>query len=285
MNPTQHDQVNAYLEGMRQCKMFEVAMIASGSANGPTNNRRHYRWEKIQILEKKAAMFKANTLGQRHIYIRPLPHNWVLLDLDEYTQDTYRRALSYDPCLVVETSEGKFQFHYRLKKKITPKQAENAQRWITKQVNGDRFAIGSRQLHRLPGYYNRKKGRAQFMTKVVNRGYRKGQAANVPNKAYRPQPVQRAAAATAPSSQGSSTGSREPLTETQEKNGNYDYAIAMEMLEKSSGRQSETEYINYVEERYKQQRLNIWDNLGQYLTRTFGRAKENYKQNHPWEFV
>jgi hypothetical protein len=281
MNNTQHDQVTAYLHSFRKVKLFTVAMIARKIGNGPSNNRKHYRWDRLQVLLKKTQMFNANTLGQRNIFIRPNQHNNIMID-DIKDGPKYREAMSYDPCLVVETSKGNYQFHYMLKRKISEEKALNAQRYLTRVLNADKDAIGLRQLHRLPGYYNRKEGRGQFMCVVKRGGYRAGQMARLPKDAYRSQVVERGAPPRAPTSNSSpasqsSHGSRAPLTDEQERESRYDFAQAMELMERTAGLGTQSEFVAGVESRYPNNQ-QTWSNLREYAKRTHQRAKEQYRK-------
>lgn len=276
MNNMQHDQVSTYLNAFGGVKVFTVALLASGSGNGPVNNRKHYRWDRATLVGKKRAMSNANTLGQRNVFIRPNQHNNIMID-DIKDGARFREAMSYDPCLVVETSKGNYQFHYMLKRRITEEKALNAQRYLTRVLDADRGAIGLRQLHRLPGYYNRKAGRGQFMCMVKRGGYRVGQMARLPDDAFRPQPVERGAPPRVPTSNRVTDGpSRQPLTDEQVAHSRYDYAQAMELLERTSGLAGQAEYVADVEWRYPTDQ-RLWSNLTEYAKRTFQRARLSYR--------
>lgn len=70
-------------------------------------------------------------------------------------------------CIVLETSKQNFQHLYCFDRVLTGSERQYIQTRIARQFGGDERACGPFQPHRCPGSVNYKKGRNQFVTRLV----------------------------------------------------------------------------------------------------------------------
>ena len=290
MNPSEHQEVQMYLNAMKCSQGYLVNQIARGTS--VTNNHKPTVWSADILLSKKAEMFRANTRGQRDIFIRPNSFRFILVDLDHVSgvdmRSMYQRAMNFDPCLVTETSKGNFQFHYKLPARVTENKALYVQRWVTNEVHGDHGATGNKQLHRLPGFRNRKPGRGNFVCRIVTKGYRSGGNSHFPREAYQYRPArgesanQRNGGRSRPTGAGGSTGpSRDPMSDQQIERSRLDFSHAMHTIE-NDRHISERDYVRQVVSYYgsRPDLSTVWSDVEQYASRTFRRAIDRQQGNN-----
>jgi hypothetical protein len=70
-------------------------------------------------------------------------------------------------CIVLETSKQNFQHLYCFDRVLTGSERQYIQMHIARQFGGDERACGPFQPHRCPGSVNYKKGRNQFVTRLI----------------------------------------------------------------------------------------------------------------------
>ena len=118
------------------------------------------------------------------MYARAYDMRYVLAD-DIATKDLHK-VYKYNPTLVVETSRDNHQVWFRCDMIETEREQHNAAKWHVANVGADPGATSSMQMSRLPGFFNRKKGRQKCTVRVFRRdlkSYVPGQYSNLPKEA------------------------------------------------------------------------------------------------------
>ena len=148
------------------CRLYQVRLIHSGSRK-PFPGVRH--WTATQLSDPATVGFlRIRNREGYDVYFRPYAgdHNagYILLDLDHPVLGILARlrAQGHEPCVVVETSPGRWQAWIRVSAApLVPTLAT----WIAKRLaeiyGADRASADWRHLGRLVGFTNRKPERRQ----------------------------------------------------------------------------------------------------------------------------
>lgn len=123
-------------------------------ALGNSQEHKPMRWTvSYKELMNKLAYLQYLNLKDYNIYARPLNNNFILVD----DLTCWKALMSYQPCLVMETSPRNYQAFYRISgKMLTIKDARLYCTSLATTLNGDMRAARPTQVGRLPGFTNRK---------------------------------------------------------------------------------------------------------------------------------
>jgi len=124
-------------------------------------------WTAPQLASTATIRFlRARNYEGCDVYIQPYAGNqnggYILVDLDRADPNTVRlmRGNGHDPCVVVQTSPGRFQAWVRVSSApLEPAVATAAGRHLAHLYGGDRASTDWRHLGRLAGFTNQKPAR------------------------------------------------------------------------------------------------------------------------------
>jgi hypothetical protein len=143
------------------CRLYEVRLIQSGSRQPYPGVR---QWTRSQLSDPATVGFlRIRNREGYDVYFRPYAgdHNagYVLLDLDDPVPGILARlrAQGHEPCVVVETSPGRWQAWIRVSvEPLLPTLATLIAKRLTQIYGADRTSADWRHLGRLAGFTNRK---------------------------------------------------------------------------------------------------------------------------------
>jgi hypothetical protein len=148
------------------CRLYEVRLIHSGSRKPYPGLR---QWTRSQLSDLATVGFlRIRNREDYDVYFRPYAgdHNpgYILLDLDDPVPAilTRLRAQGHEPCVVVETSPGRWQAWIRVSTEpLLPALATLLAKRLAQLYEADRASADWRHLGRLAGFTNRKRERRQ----------------------------------------------------------------------------------------------------------------------------
>lgn len=148
------------------CPRYEVRLIHSGSRK-PYPGVRHWSASQLSAPATVGFLRIRNREGY-DVYFRPYAgdHNagYILLDLDDPVPGILGRlqAQGHEPCVVVETSPGRWQAWIRVcTEPLLPALATLVAKRLAEIYGADRASADWRHLGRLAGFTNRKPERRQ----------------------------------------------------------------------------------------------------------------------------
>lgn len=148
------------------CRLYEVRLIHSGSRKPYPGVR---QWSASQLSNPATVGFLriCNREGY-DVYFRPYAgdHNagYILLDLDDPAPGVLAllRTHGHEPCVVVETSPGRWQAWIRVSTEpLLPARATLIAKRLAQIYDADRASADWRHLGRLVGFTNRKPQRCR----------------------------------------------------------------------------------------------------------------------------
>jgi hypothetical protein len=148
------------------CRLYEVRLIHSGS-HKPYPGVRH--WTATQLSDPATVGFlRIRNREGYDVYFRPYAGNhnagYILLDLDDPVPGILARlrAQAHEPCVVVETSPGRWQAWIRVSTEpLVPTLATLIAKRLAQIYGADRASADWRHLGRLAGFTNRKPQRCR----------------------------------------------------------------------------------------------------------------------------
>lgn len=148
------------------CFFYEVRLIQSGSHKPYPGVR---QWTRSQLSDPATVGFlRIRNREGYDVYFRPCAgdHNsgYILLDLDHAAAGILARlrAQGHEPCVVVETSPGRWQAWIRVSPTpLLPTLATRIAKRLAQLYSGDLASADWRHLGRLAGFTNRKRERRQ----------------------------------------------------------------------------------------------------------------------------
>ena len=148
------------------CRLYEVRLIHSDSRQSYPGVR---QWTASQLADPATIGFlRIRNREGYDVYFRPYAghHNagYILLDLDQPAPGILARlrAQGHAPCVVVETSPGRWQAWIRVSPApLPPALATRVARRLAQLYAADRASADWRHLGRLAGFTNRKPQRRQ----------------------------------------------------------------------------------------------------------------------------
>src|SRR5690242_13465422 len=148
------------------CRLYEVRLIHSGSRKPYPGVR---QWTGSQFPDPATVGFlRIRNREGYDVYFRPYAgdHNagYILLDLDDPIPGILARlrAQGHEPCVVVETSPGRWQAWIRVSTEpILPALATLVAKRLAEIYEADRASADWRHLGRLAAFTNRKRERRQ----------------------------------------------------------------------------------------------------------------------------
>lgn len=143
------------------CCLYEVRLIHSGSRQSYPGVR---QWTAAQLADPATVGFlRIRNREGYDVYFRPYAagHNagYILLDLDQPAPGILvrLRAQGHEPCVVVETSPGRWQAWIRVSRQpLLPVLATRIAKQLAEIYAADRASADWRHLGRLAGFTNRK---------------------------------------------------------------------------------------------------------------------------------
>jgi hypothetical protein len=146
------------------CRLYEVRLIHGGSRKPYPGVR---QWTATQLSDPATVSFlRIRNREGYDVYFRPYTgaHNagYILLDLDDPVPGilAHLRAQGHEPCVVVETSLGRWQAWIRVSMEpLLPALATRAAKLLAEIYGADRASADWRHLGRLAGFTNRKRER------------------------------------------------------------------------------------------------------------------------------
>ena len=143
------------------CRLYEVRLIHSGSRKPYPGVR---QWSASQLSDPATVGFlRIRNREGYDVYFRPYAadHNagYILLDLDDPAPGILDRlrAQGHEPCVVVESSPGRWQAWIRVStESLLPALATVMAKWLAQIYAADRASADWRHLGRLTGFTNRK---------------------------------------------------------------------------------------------------------------------------------
>jgi len=148
------------------CCLYEVRLIHSGSRK-PYPGVQQWTRSQLSALTTVGFLRIRNREGY-DVYFRPCAgdHNagYILLDLDDPVPGILARlrAQDHEPCVVVETSPGRWQAWIRVSPApLLPALATRIAKRLAEIYAADRASADWRHLGRLVGFTNRKRERCQ----------------------------------------------------------------------------------------------------------------------------
>jgi hypothetical protein len=143
------------------CRLYEVRLIHSGSRKPYPGVR---QWTASQLADPTTVGFlRIRNREGYDVYFRPYAcdHNagYILLDLDDPVLGILARlrAQGHEPCVVVETSPGRWQAWIRVSTDpLLPALATGVAQRLAQIYDADRASADWRHLGRLSGFTNRK---------------------------------------------------------------------------------------------------------------------------------
>jgi hypothetical protein len=148
------------------CRLYEVRLIHSDSRRAYPGVR---QWTASQLSNPATVGFlRIRNREGYDVYFRPYAgdHNagYILLDLDHPVPGILARlrAQGHEPCVVVETSPGRWQAWLRVSPEpLPPAVATRLAQRLAQMYEADRASADWRHLGRLAGFTNRKPQRRQ----------------------------------------------------------------------------------------------------------------------------
>jgi len=101
------------------------------------------------------------------VYFRPEKLQYILVDLDDAKIENINKAKKLNALLIVQTSQACYQAWFYCPQVRTKDDYVKTARYLTTILDGDMGATQSYQIGRLPNYNNKKKGRNNFLTKII----------------------------------------------------------------------------------------------------------------------
>ena len=149
------------------CPLYEVRLIHSVSRKPHPGVR---QWTAFQLSDPATVGFlRIRNREGYDVYFRPYAgdHNtgYILLDLDQPVPGilAHLRAQGHEPCVVVETSPGRWQAWIRVSHQpLLPALATRLAKQLAELYGADRASADWRHLGRLAGFTNRKPRRRQM---------------------------------------------------------------------------------------------------------------------------
>jgi RepB DNA-primase from phage plasmid len=143
------------------CRLYEVRLIHSSSRQPYPGVR---QWTAFQLTDPATVRFlRIRNREGYDVYFRPYAggHNagYILLDLDQPVPGIRARlrAQGHEPCVVVETSPGRWQAWIRVSHQpLLPALATRIAKHLAEIYRADRASADWRHLGRLAGFTNRK---------------------------------------------------------------------------------------------------------------------------------
>jgi len=143
------------------CRLYEVRLIHSSSRQPYPGVR---QWTAFQLTDPATVGFlRIRNREGYDVYFRPYAgdHNagYILLDLDQPVPGILARlrAQGHEPCVVVETSPGRWQAWTRVShEQLLPGLATRVAKQLAEIYAADRASADWRHLGRLAGFTNRK---------------------------------------------------------------------------------------------------------------------------------
>jgi len=143
------------------CRLYEVRLIHSSSRQPYSDVR---QWTAFQLSDPTTMGFlRIRNREGYEVYFRPYAgdHNagYILLDLDQPVPGILARlrAQGHEPCVVVETSPGRWQAWIRVSHApLPPALATRIAKQLAEIYGADRASADWRHLGRLAGFTNRK---------------------------------------------------------------------------------------------------------------------------------
>jgi len=143
------------------CRQYEVRLIHNGSRQPYPGVR---QWSRSQLSDLATVGFlRIRNREGYDVYFRPYAgdHNagYILLDLDHPVGGILARLRSqgHEPCVVVETSPGRWQAWIRVSTEpLLPALATRVAKRLAEIYEADRASADWRHLGRLPSFTNRK---------------------------------------------------------------------------------------------------------------------------------
>jgi len=148
------------------CRLYEVRLIHSGSRKPYPGVR---QWSALQLSDPATVGFlRIRNREGYDVYFRPYAgdHNagYILLDLDDPAPGilAHLRAQGHEPCVVVETSPGRWQAWIRVSTEpLLPAPATLIAKRLAQIYDADRASADWRHLGRMSGFTNRKPQRCR----------------------------------------------------------------------------------------------------------------------------
>jgi RepB DNA-primase from phage plasmid len=148
------------------CRLYEVRLIHSGSRKAYPGVR---QWSASQLADPATVGFlRIRNREGYDVYFRPYAGGYnagyILLDLDDPVPGILSRlrAQGHDPCVVVQTSLGRWQAWIRIASEpLLPALATRVAQQLAHLYAADPASADWRHLGRLVGFTNRKPGRRQ----------------------------------------------------------------------------------------------------------------------------
>jgi len=149
------------------CPLYEVRLIHSVSRKPHPGVR---QWTAFQLSDPATEGFlRIRNREGYDVYFRPYAgdHNtgYILLDLDQPVPGilAHLRAQGHEPCVVVETSPGRWQAWIRVSHQpLLPALATRLAKQLAELYGADRASADWRHSRRLAGFTNRKPRRRQM---------------------------------------------------------------------------------------------------------------------------
>ena len=263
-----------YLKTIKADK-YRVNLIPS---NGRTGHSKPWDRNADEILEDRPGYFKGNSTGMREVYARAYDKRYVLAD-DIATKDLHK-VYKYNPTLVVETSKDNHQVWFRCDMISNEKEQLNAAKWLVANVGADPGATAPMQFGRLPGFYNRKKGRDKFIVRVVRdpKNYVPGQYSSLPKDAYEYDAGIHSARPAKKRRLSQPTTSGSPMSSRERDFSSDDWRYCMSKLEESFGRIGKVQLEKDLLARTKKKQ----NRSSNYVKNTVARAVSKYRQQNPF---
>ena len=128
--------------------------------------------------KRPVSMNNVKTLGDytkqnesADIYFRPdnkSGHKYVLLDVDNNpTKQTLKSIQTFGAFYVIQTSKGHYQAWFYCPQITKLSEYQKFAKYIAVKFKGDIGAAHTKQIGRLPGYINHKKGRHNYKANVI----------------------------------------------------------------------------------------------------------------------
>lgn len=132
---------------------YEISYIKAGRDGKPDGKKITFE----NGLGNLTALAGLNVNGH-NIYIKPdySKHSDLIL-VDDVSKETLEKLYAKSiPCVSVETSLDNYQVWFKYSRKLEKNERTELSRYLTEQLGGDKGAIGSERIGRLPGFTNQK---------------------------------------------------------------------------------------------------------------------------------
>jgi len=109
-----------------------------------------------------------NSNSEHNIFFRPESYKFILIDLDNNPSEQILKEIKLKGAfMIIQTSKNHFQAWFYYNKVDSWETYTKIAKFLSKLYNADMNSTKSKQVGRLPGYFNRKPGRNNFKVKIV----------------------------------------------------------------------------------------------------------------------